>query len=278
MSTPLAVLVSKTDDKQQPMTSSRQLLTRLASLALVVFCLAGTARAEELVVGLEDIDFYPYGKPGKDEVYVGYLRSLLDAFAADRGHVLEYAVTPIKRLYLGFSKGEVDFFVPDNPAWSQEYKGGAEIYYSAPVAIALDGFAVLPGREEETIGVNLVHIGVFLGVTVEPLFDESQKKTIVFDRTSRFESLFRTLFLGRVDAVYCNQAAAHHVVEGLGKKADSIAWNVHLPRFRSEFHVSSTRPELIEELDAWLHEHADRVKALKEEYGILEGESVAWGD
>ncbi len=235
------------------------------------------AVAENLVIGFEDLDFYPYGKPDGEEIFIGYLRAILDAFAEDGGHDLLFAVTPLKRLYLGFKEGDIDMFIPDNPDWSQQYKQGIDVYYSAVIAMALDGFAVSPGRERETISDDIVHVGTILGFTVEPLFDASERELLVFDRGSRFENLFKALLLGRVDTVYCNLAAANNVLEAIGKDPDSIAWSETLPRFKSLFHVSSTRPELIEELDAWLVAHAARVKSLKEEYGILRLESRAWG-
>jgi polar amino acid transport system substrate-binding protein len=260
------------------MTRSRPLLPCLAVLALAALCLTGICRAEKLIVGVEDIDFYPYGKTTAEAGYVGYLRDLLDAFAAAQGYAPEYAVTPIKRLYLRLGDGDLDFFVPDNPAWSQEKKKDIEIYYSGPVAVARDGFAVLPGREQESIGTDIVHLGIFLGFTVEPLFQEAELSQIVFNEASRFESLFRTLFLGRIDAVYCNQAAAYQVLKELGKPVDAISWSHRLPRFRSEFHVSSTRRELVEQLDDWMRKNPDRVRDLKREYGILDGETTPWGE
>lgn len=251
---------------------------RLPALVLSTTLFAGAATAEKLVVGFQDMDFYPYGRTSEKDVYVGYLRAVLDAFAADRGHELELAVTPLKRLFLAFRTGDVDLFVPDNPAWSLSYKEGIGIHYSDTIAIALDGFAVLPGREREKLADGIVHLGVILGFTVEPLFDASQRELIVFDRASRFDSLFRSLFLERVDAVYCNQAVASHVLETLGKEPGAIAWNVHLPRFKSEFHVSSSRGELIAELNEWLRAHGDKVQALKRSHGLLDLESVSWGD
>lgn len=252
------------------------LLRPLLALALALG-LSVPAAAEELVIGFEDLDLYPYGKPSEDEIFVGYLRAILEAFAEDRGHRLVFAVTPLKRLYLGFKEGDVDMFIPDHPAWSHEYKEGIEVYYSAEIAVALDGFAVVPGRETEPMGEGIVHIGAILGVTVEPLFSDAEKELVVFDRASRFDSLFKALLFGRVDAVHCNLAVANSVLAAIDKAPDSIAWSQALPQLKSHFHVSSTRRELIEELDDWLGDNADAVTALKSEYGILELESLPWG-
>ncbi len=253
-------------------------LRLLVAILLTASLAAGGATAEELVIGFEDLDLFPYGKPSEEEIFVGYLRALLEAFAEDRGHQLVFAVTPLKRLYLGFKKGDVDMFIPDNPDWSHPYKQGIEVYYSAAIASALDGFAVSPGRENETIGNGIAHIGAILGVTVEPLFNDAEKELLVFDRGSRFEGLFKALLLGRVDAVHCNLAVANSVLEAIGKAHDAVAWSQALPQFKSLFHVSSTRKELIEELDDWLAAHTAEVTALKAQYGILELESRSWGE
>ena len=259
---------------------SRTALAACAATLLTISQPLGLQRAtaEELVIGFGDLDFYPYGKPSEDKIFVGYLRAILDAFAEDHGHRLVFAVTPLKRLYLGFKKGDIDMFIPDNPDWSKQYKRGIDVYYSDVIATALDGFAVTPGREKEPIGNNIVHIGAILGVTVEPLFQDSEKELLVFDRTSRFDSLFKTLLLGRIDAVHCNLAAANNVLAAIGRDSDTVSWSTTLPRFRSFFHVSSTRRELIEELNGWLRIHTAEVDALKAEYGILELESRPWGD
>ena len=259
------------------MKAERSAVVRsVLALALLAASLSLPATAEELVVGFEDLDFYPYGKPSEEEIFVGYLRAVLEAFAEDRGHQLVFAVTPLKRLYLGFKAGDVDLFIPDNPAWSHEYKRGIDVYYSDVVAVALDGFAVAPGREHEAVHDDVVHIGAILGFTVEPLFDDVQREVLVFDRASRFESLFKALLLGRVDAVYCNLAAANNVLATIGKAPDTVAWSQALPRFKSLFHVSSTRRQLIEELDDWLGKNAAAVTSLKREYGILDLESLPW--
>jgi hypothetical protein len=249
----------------------------LLTLLLVGFCTSTPSRADNLSVGFADLDFYPYGKPSADQIYVGYLRALLDAFAEDHDHDLDFAGTPMKRLLQEFERGEIDLFVPDNPGWSQQYKEGIDLYYSDTVAVALDGFAVLAGREGEVVGDEIRNIGVILGFTVEPLFDQEDLKQISFDRASKFESIFRALFLERVDAVYCNLAAANHVLSALGKDSDSVAWDSQLPKFKSEFKISSTHLALIEEFNVWMLSHQGLIVGLKEEFGILEGEQKPWG-
>ena len=262
----------------QPAMRPETLLRLLAVLLIFIGLSVTGAVSEELVIGFEDLDHYPYGKPSEDEIFVGYQRALLEAFAEDAGHDLIFEVTPPKRLYLRIKEGDVDMFIPDNPDWSLQYKQGIDVFYSDVIAMALDGFTVTPGRETETIGQDIVHIGTILGFTVEPLFDDATREQIVFDRASRYESLFKALLLGRLDAVYCNLAVANNVLVAIGKDPDAVVWSDALPQFKSLFHVSSTRRELIEELNGWLRSHAADVEALKAEYGILKLESHDWGN
>ena len=251
---------------------------RLGVLLVALSLAAPAATSEELVIGFEDLNLYPYGKPSDEDIFVGYLRALIDAFAEGRRYEPAFAIMPVKRLYMGFREGGIDMFTPDNPAWSQPYKQGIDVYYSDVIAAALDGFAVVPGKEQETIGEGVVHIGAILGVTVEPLFTDAEKILLVFDRASRFEGLFKALLYGRVDAVHCNLAVATSVLEAIGEAPDAIGWSTTLPRFKAQFHISSTRRDLIEEFNVWLRAHADEVEALKSEYGLLELESLAWGE
>lgn len=250
------------------------LLLLIAALAL----LPVLVNAEPLVVGFQGLDIYPYGRLDENGQYVGYMRALLDAFAADQGYELQMAAMPLKRFYLEIQGNRVDLFVPDNPGWSQEAKAGVDIHYSVPIAVALDGFAVLADAKNKGIGDGIRTIGVPLGITVEPLFDAEALAQIEFQRAARWTSVFRALRLGRVDAVYCNRSVAAQVLSAIDMPTQSIAWNTRLPRFKSEFHVSSERQELIAQLNAWMNAKADVVEALKKEYGIWADEKVAWGD
>ena len=236
------------------------------------------ASAEPLVVGVEEVQLWPYARPDDERVFVGYLRELLDAFARDRGHELTYELAPLKRLLLGLGGQEMTLFVPDNPSWSVESKQGIELHYTTPVAIALDGFAVLPGREDEVPGQGIHNIGAILGFTLEPLFTATELELLTFDRASGFESLFRALLLGRVDAVHCNLAVADQVLHTLGHPPSVVSWSQGLPRLRSTFHFSSQNAELIAEIDAWMLANPETVDRLRREYGLADFEKRPWGD
>lgn len=234
--------------------------------------------AQSLVVGVEEVDFSPYFRSSQSDAFGGYLRAFLDRFAIDRGYVLDLEIMPLKRLFLGFVDDDVDLFVPDNPTWSLPFKKRSEIFYSRDVAVALDGFAVLPGREDLQPGHGIDHVGTMLGFTVEPILEPSVREVMSIEHASGFESLFKALFLERIDAVYCNVAVARTILAGLGRDPGAISWSRTLPRFKSRFHISSRHQLLIEELDRWMAEHPAEVQDLKRSHGILAAEADAWGE
>jgi ABC-type amino acid transport substrate-binding protein len=94
------------------------------------------------------------------------------------------------------------------------------------------------------------------------------RQRLVFDQTVRFESIFKALLLGRVDAVYCNRATMEHILTRLGKPTSVVAWSTTLPRFTSEFHISSPHRELIDDFNRWLHGHREWIVATQISYGV----------
>ena len=264
-------------------SSDLRTTVRTAILVLALFLGVDPASAKPeaerptLVVGVQQMDFFPYFRPRADGEPRGYFRDLLERFAADRGYRLELVALPIRRMFLESFGEEVDLFIPDNPRWSLDSKQGRELYYSRTVATALDGFAVLPGRESQRPGPELEHVGTMLGFTIEPVLPPAARENLLIERASQFESLFRALLLGRIDAVYCNVAVAHHALASLGRDPRSVSWSQTLPRFKSPFHVSSRHRDLIRELDDWMTENEAVVTLLKRRFEILSAESTPWG-
>ena len=86
-------------------------------------------------VVVQDIDYYPIYKADlASNEYSGYLRDLMDAFAAAEGIRFEYKVRPVRRMIWEYTRGLYDFALPDHPNWNKSEKLGMELSYSAPVA------------------------------------------------------------------------------------------------------------------------------------------------
>lgn len=252
-------------------------IKRATRSVLYAFILASVAaHAETLVVGFEDLDIYPYGRPHDEQVYEGYFRDVMEAFAAARGYELKLLVLPAKRLHAGFRKGEADLYVPDNPSWSAEFKQDLDIAYSDVVAVALDGLLVLPGKENEKLGEGIVRIGTVLGVTLVPFLKELEAGVVTADYSADHQAVYRKLLMGRVDAVYSNLAIARYILSRIQEDAGAVAWSEAVPLVRSEFHASSaTRPELVAAFNQWLRSHQAEVETIKKRFELVESEPAA---
>ncbi|MCR6633208.1 MAG: hypothetical protein NVV74_25960 [Magnetospirillum sp.] len=121
-------------------------LIRLAVVAVLsLWVLAGSVQAaqRELVVGVEELDYYPVYAVRQGE-YVGAAREILDAFAQAEGYTVVYKPLPIKRLFAELLSGGIDMKFPDNPYWASDLKQGRALVYSQPVIRYIDGVLVRP--------------------------------------------------------------------------------------------------------------------------------------
>lgn len=129
-------------------------------LLLVTFNL----RAFEYVVGVEDVEYYPYWAD-RDGHYAGFARKLLDRFAESKGYHFVYQPLPVKRLWNTYFSGQVDLKFPDNPHWAKMRKSGYNIVYSQPAVNYIDGVMVLPGHKG--LGLErLERLGTIRGTTI----------------------------------------------------------------------------------------------------------------
>jgi len=89
----------------------------LLRLVLIIMCLRFVpVYAQEYRVGVEGESYPPYYNV-VDAEYLGFFRSILDAFALDQGYIFNYVTTPVNRLNMSLRDGIIDIRVPDNPNW-----------------------------------------------------------------------------------------------------------------------------------------------------------------
>ena len=236
----------------------------LAAIAVPAF--AATAAAESFVVGVENIDYRPhYGMENGE--YTGFGRAVLDAFAADTGHELEYRALPIKRLFQALVDGEIDAKYPDNAYWSAGLKEGADVVYSDPVVSYIDGVLVPKDAVGEGPG-RIETLGTVTGFTPWAWTDRIESGAVSVSENPRFSSLVKQAIGGRIDGLYSNVSVAAFRLEEIGQ-ADALVFDPDLPHTASDYHLSTTtEPGLVEAFDAWMAENADKVAALKAEYDV----------
>ncbi|MDA8232398.1 MAG: transporter substrate-binding domain-containing protein [Magnetospirillum sp.] len=240
-----------------------------AVLVVALAVLASPVRADEktLVVGVEEIDYYPfYG--WLNGAYRGTARDILDAFAAAKGYRLVYKAEPIKRLYADLVSGGIDAKFPDNPDWATESKRGVAVSYSRPLMDYTDGVMVLPGRA----GKSVTTLGTVAGFTPFAWLGRLRDGSVKLKENTRIDRLLRQVLLGRVDGAYVNVTVADHVLGAVLGRPGGLVFDPSLPYSRGSYHLSTaTHPEVAAELDSWLAANAARVAEIKRRYGVEGG-------
>lgn len=240
----------------------------LAALAIVVVTMFGEARAggRDLIVGVEDIEYYPLYAI-RDGEYVGAMREIIDAFARARDYHVSYRPLPIKRLYAELAGGGIDLKLPDNPSWGHDAKAGLNVTYSKPVASYIDGVLVRPGSIAKPVD-QFRNLGTVAGFTPYAWLDRIKADKVAVKENPRMELLLRQTVVGHVEGAYVNVAVAHHVLNALLNMPGALVFNPALPHSRDFYHLSTTkRADVIAEFDLWLKDNALLVKDIKDRFG-----------
>jgi polar amino acid transport system substrate-binding protein len=237
----------------------------LASLLLMV---AAGAHAETFQVGVESQPYLPYSDV-QDGHYQGYGRDLLDAFAAQQGHVFIYQPLPVRRLLSDFLHDRVDFKYPDNPRWNADQKQGHHIYFSQAAAPAVDGVLVKPqylGLGQE----RLRRLGTQRGFTPWPYLEDIKAGKIILIQANQIDSLLAMAMSDRVDGVYLNPQVVKHQLTSTGLDSQALLFDAELPYQNDNYFLSSIKhPEVIKQFDAFLKQNARQVLDLQQRYGIV---------
>lgn len=242
----------------------RLLRAILAGAALA----AGPASAETLVVGVENLDYYPHYTFDGGE-YGGFGGAILKEFATAEGLTFTFRSLPVARLFQTFVDGGVDFKYPDNEKWAADLKSGVTVVYSAPVTPYIDGVSVRPvdfGQPAESYD----KLGIVAGFTAWDWLDRIQSGAVRLEENASLDALLRQAMAGRIRAVYANVAVVNGRLQQMGE-SDQLKFDDGLPHTKSNYHLASIkRPDVIAKFDAWMAANADRVEALRAEYKVGE--------
>lgn len=227
-----------------------------------------SAHAKHLLVGVEDIEYFPiYAQ--REGLYAGFSRELLDAFADQFGHTLEYKPMPINRLYGEFVNGRVDLKFPDNEHWAQDKKVGQDVSYSAGALDYVDGVMVLPGNLSKG-KESLKKLGTVRGFTAWDYLGDVEAGTVAVQENSDLQGLVSLMKAERIDGVYFNVVVARYFLKHTLFEKDVIVFDKSLPHSRSAYHLSSIKyPDVIKQFNEFLISNKDLVESLKNKYDIV---------
>lgn len=225
-------------------------------------------QAETFIVGAQNIAYDPYYNfSSKHEKGLGW--AILEAFSKQSGHQFVYLSMPVKRLQIELKKGNVDFVFPDNPRWSNSLTYNLNKIYSTPL---VETFSVTLIKPENTnkgvssIGKLVIPDG-FSPVKWKKQISEGTVNT--FTVASVYEGL-SLLHNGEVDAMDIEYNVARHITRQ-HPQVGPFSADLTLPYNAVSFSLSTLKyPNIIEELNAFLHSKPETINKIKEKYGIEE--------
>ncbi|PKF61236.1 hypothetical protein CW745_11425 [Psychromonas sp. psych-6C06] len=227
-------------------------------------------------IGVQNFkDYSPYSSV-KNNQYQGFNRELLDMFASSQNFTFDYKTRPIKRLYSEFLKEKLDFKYPDNINWAPEKKQQAAIHYSDAVVQYIDGLIIRKENKNKTFS-QLKKIGVMSGFTPDQRYlDAQQKGELEFIYVNNYERLFKLVNEQRIDGAYFDIIISqHHILHSASQKQHLVFNEKHPFRHGTRSLSSIKHPEMIEQFNLFLIEHATQINALKLRYNISERKVIA---
>ncbi|WP_158509830.1 substrate-binding periplasmic protein [Pseudodesulfovibrio indicus] len=259
-----------------PRSMGNSALTRLLTPTLIIAALLGVfllccpgARAERvrLTVGVESLDYPPYGSYRNGD-YEGFARDLLDSFAAEAGVELVFVPLPVKRLYQEFLETRtLDFKFPDAEEWHPSKRAGLNVLYSDPVCTYTDGILVRPdrlGRGVEGIGV----LGIIAGFKPWLLKPRLSPKKLTVSENASISGLLGKALRGRVDAIYVNQEAAQHLLDEMGMHG-GLVLDPDLPHTTGDYRLSTIKhPAVMCRFNDFLRSRTPLIDSLKRKHGL----------
>jgi len=203
-------------------------------------------QAEPLSVGVEITDYSPYYFLNQGD-YDGEARVLLDAFAAEQDLDLSYQPLPVPRLFLLFTRDQLDLKFPDNPLWSPTLKSGLTVHYSDPVFDITEAVMTLASNNEP-----VKTVGTIQGFTAPGISYQVTQGNLLMVEASTMEQLMLMLQSGRIDALYFNtRVAFNHAAHRTPALDLKVREEFH--PYHYGYHLSSLRhPQLIEAFNLFL--------------------------
>lgn len=219
-------------------------------------------------VCVQAIDYYPHYDFAHTPAR-GFAPELLTRFFQHAGITYQWVALPIKRVY---RSGECDLIYPDSPNW-HAHEGVDVRHYSAPLTTIIGSTLVRRGEAQRSLE-SIDSIAVPRGFTPDHLLKLQQAYRFKLVETPDANAALQMLLKQRVDAVDVEWHVARHLLREL-RQPEAAEQGTQLPTVRIGFHVSTQqRPELLAQLNQFLHSEATWVQALTLRYQLTPAATV----
>ncbi|WP_340680395.1 hypothetical protein [Paraglaciecola sp.] len=224
--------------------------------------------AQNLVVGVEDVSYYPYFDFAASDT--SFSKSVLDKFAADMGHTISYVPLPIKQFSKWLYENNVDFKFPDNKRWQDASESDSHATYFSNSVLYLRAGTIVLARNKDKPAVFFKNLGMVTGFYPTLWIDKIAKKRVsLLDDTSP-KVLVKHLVNEIVDGIDIDIAVANHYLKELNAN-EQLVYSSKLTQEVFGHQLSTIKyPEIIEQFNQWLAKNPEYLKTLKQQFAIPE--------
>lgn len=242
-------------------------------ILLGLFAVAPLARAENFVVGSQNIDYFPHYKFIGNQTDKGYVWAVLQAFSKWSGHSFEYQVLPVKRLQRELQEGRLDFSYPDHPSWqSKQWQQKGKIF-SGSLITSYGNTMVLATRKSKGLS-NFKSVAVPHGFTSVMYAELVAEKRVQLVEVPDALAALNMVLKGRVDGADVEYNVAKHLLRQQGQEK-ALVHDLSLPSDPVTFHLSTRKhPLIIEQLNQFLSSNSDLLEHIKSTYQLIEPNQV----
>ena len=251
------------------MQKFRCLQLKFCILMLICMSVAIRASATEtkhLVIGVEDLSYFPYFDYNHSETSLS--KTILDKFAADNGYTISYVALPIKQFSKWLYENDIDFKYPDNKRWHgiKENEHSAE-YYSDAIFYLRAGTVVLKENQDQPKSFYK-NLGMISGFDPTLWKQEIAKGEVSILDDSSTKVLIKHLVTGLVDGVDIDLAVAQNYLEDLGIDKQ-ITYSKALQQDVFSHQLSTIKyPDIIKKFNQWLSENVSYIKAAQNKFHV----------
>jgi polar amino acid transport system substrate-binding protein len=241
----------------------------LPCIYFCIFCLylGKVVQADSFVMGVEDVNYYPYFDFTSDNA--SFSKTLFDQFAKDSGHQISYLSLPIKQFPKWLYEENIDFKFPDNARWQETSNiHQLKIHFSDEI-VAMTAGTLVMAKNKHKKEAFFKSIGTITGFHPTLWMKQIEQGKVIIYEDSSSKILVKHLVNGLIDGLDIDLAVAN---DGLKKLhiQEKLVINEHLTKQIYSYQMSTVKyPEIIKQFNQWLIKRHKYIDTLKAKFSIL---------